>query len=162
MPYSHLMRVMTALVATVGFAACTTPTTPTTPTTTTRIGTTADVISNDLSCALPTNCAATVGNNAIAPLHFKGTVEDGLTQLRATIASFPEAKITRAQGPFVEAVFTTRAGFTDTVLFRVDATEKKIDFRSRSNFGLFDFGKNKSRMTEIASRFTQYGSSSRP
>ncbi|MEP6509444.1 MAG: DUF1499 domain-containing protein [Gemmatimonadales bacterium] len=35
----------------------------------------------------------------------------------------------------------------------MDATQHRIDYRSRSRIGLFDFGKNSSRMREFAERF---------
>jgi uncharacterized protein (DUF1499 family) len=53
----------------------------------------------------------------------------------------------------LEAVFTTPAGFKDQVEFKLDAQAQQIDYRSRSNLGLFDFGKNRSRMLEFAARF---------
>ncbi|MEP7140376.1 MAG: DUF1499 domain-containing protein, partial [Caldimonas sp.] len=55
----------------------------------------------------------------------------------------------------LEAVFTTPIGFRDLVDFRIDAAAHRIDYRSRSSFGLFDFGKNRSRMTAFAARFAQ-------
>ena len=53
----------------------------------------------------------------------------------------------------VEAVFTTPAGFTDVVDFRIDPAQQRIAYRSRSTFGLYDFGKNRSRMLLFAERF---------
>jgi hypothetical protein len=38
---------------------------------------------------------------------------------------------------------------------RIDSQSQRIDFRSRSLFGLFDFGKNRSRMQAFATRFEQ-------
>jgi uncharacterized protein (DUF1499 family) len=43
-------------------------------------------------------------------------------------------------------IFTTPAGFRDRVGFAVDPPAQRIDFRSRSTFGLVDFGNNRSRM----------------
>ena len=56
-------------------------------------------------------------------------------------------------GTQLEVVFTTFLGFRDEVLFRVDAAKQRIDFRSRSLMGLYDFGKNRSRMKDFAARF---------
>jgi uncharacterized protein (DUF1499 family) len=154
MSYINVLRVMVALVVIAGVAACTTLTN--------QIGVMAETTSNDLSCALPTNCVVTVGHNAVAPLHLNDTIAEGPAQLRTTIASFAEAKIARTRGALVDVASTTPAGFEDTVRFRAGATEKKIDLRSRSVVGLVDFGKKRSRMAEIAARFTQDGSSSHP
>ena len=40
-------------------------------------------------------------------------------------------------------------------VFRIDPDAQRIDFRSRSLFGLFDWGKNRSRMQEFKTRFEQ-------
>ena len=53
------------------------------------------------------------------------------------------------------AVFTTPIGFRDELEFRIDPAAGRIDFRSRSQLGLFDFAKNRSRMTAFAARFEQ-------
>ncbi len=111
-------------------------------------------LSSDLSCALPTNCVTSLGDDP-APIRYEGTAERGLALLRATLESFPEARIVRTEGLAVEAIFTTRAGFQDQVDFRVHPQGGRIDYRSRSLFGLFDWGKNRSRMDEVRGRFKQ-------
>ena len=64
----------------------------------------------------------------------------------------------RADDLSLEAVFTTPLGFRDRVDFRIDAQAQRIDYRSRSSFGLFDFGKNHSRMKAFSARFKQNAS----
>jgi uncharacterized protein (DUF1499 family) len=108
-----------------------------------------------LACLLPTNCVSSFNGGSLAPLRFEGTQAQALTLLRATLAEFPEAQIVRADGLSLEAVFTTSAGFRDLVDFRIDAQAQRIDYRSRSSFGLFDLGKNRSRMTAFSARFEQ-------
>ena len=61
----------------------------------------------------------------------------------------------RAEPLALELIFTTPIGFRDQIDFRIDVQAQRIDFRSRSQFGLFDFGKNRSRMQEFATRFEQ-------
>jgi uncharacterized protein (DUF1499 family) len=39
--------------------------------------------------------------------------------------------------------------------FIVDAPRQRIDYRSQSRFGLYDFGKNRSRMAAFVERFEQ-------
>ena len=104
-----------------------------------------------LACSLPSNCVSSVGG--APPLGFEGSAEQATERLRATLSSFPEARIVRAEGLVLEAVFTTPAGFKDEVTFRVDPALKRVDYRSRSTFGLYDFGKNRSRMQLFAERF---------
>jgi uncharacterized protein (DUF1499 family) len=88
-----------------------------------------------------------------APLIYRGNAEQGLVLLRATLAAFPEAKIIRAEGLALDTIFTTPAGFQDVVEFRVDAAGGRIDFRSYSRLGLYDWGKNRSRMKAFAEAF---------
>jgi len=104
-----------------------------------------------LACTLPSNCISTV--NGAAPLRFDGTPAQALERLRTTLASFPEARIVRAEGLVLEAVFTTTASFQDSVDFQINPVLQRIDYRSRSTFGLYDFGKNRSRMQVFAERF---------
>ncbi len=107
----------------------------------------------DLGCTLPTNCIRSSVGSAHAPLGFEGPPARAMALLRATLAEFPEARIVRADASTLEAVFTTPAGFRDDVDFRIDAERQRVDYRSRSSFGLFDFGKNRSRMAAFAARF---------
>ena len=59
----------------------------------------------------------------------------------------------RAEGLTLSAVFNTPAGFQDQVDFQIDPVQQRIDYRSRSILGLYDFGKNRSRMQQFAERF---------
>jgi uncharacterized protein (DUF1499 family) len=122
-----------------------------------------------LQCTLPSNCVNSIGDGAMAPLRFSGTAAQGMTQLQTVLRSFPEATVvpamptapqsTAATNPaqsndsVLETIFTTPIGFKDKVTFIIDARAGRIDFRSGSTLGLYDFGKNRSRMTEFASRF---------
>lgn len=104
-----------------------------------------------LACSLPSNCVSSL--DGAPPLDFEGSAQQATERLGAILASFPEARIVRAEGLVLEAVFTTPAGFEDEVTFRVDPTLRRVDYRSRSTFGLYDFGKNRSRMRLFAERF---------
>lgn len=109
----------------------------------------------DLACALPSNCANSLGVGSLVPLRYQGTPAQALAILQTTVATFPEAQVVRREPLALEVIFTTRIGFRDQVDFRIDAEAQRIDFRSRSLFGLFDWGKNRSRMQEFTSRFEQ-------
>ncbi len=108
-----------------------------------------------LACTLPTNCVNTLAGSSLAGLRYVGTAAQAMAVLRATLSEFPEAKVVSSDGLTLEAVFTTTLGFRDLVDFRIDAAAQRIDYRSRSSFGLFDFGKNRSRMTAFSERFKQ-------
>lgn len=112
-----------------------------------------DEVRSALACTVPSNCVNSFDSSGLAPLRFKGTPAQAQAALRATLAEFPEATIVKADDLFMEVVFTTPVGFKDRVDFKIDAQAKRIDFRSRSSFGLYDFGKNRSRMTAFSARF---------
>ena len=107
----------------------------------------------DLGCPLPSNCVNSLGDGEFAPLRPAGDAAQALAALLATLATFPEARVLQADPQGVEAVFTTPIGFRDQVEFRIEPGGGRIDYRSRSLFGLFDFGKNRARMREFISRF---------
>lgn len=111
--------------------------------------------SPDLACLLPSNCVNSRGTGALMPLTYKGTAVQAMETLHATVATFPEATVMHADPLALELIFTTPVGFRDQVDFSIDVQAQRIDFRSRSLFGLFDFGKNRSRMQEFAVRFEQ-------
>ena len=111
-------------------------------------------VAEALSCFSPGNCVNSLDDlSSLPPLHFSGTAAEGKAVLLATLAAFPEATVQLDEALQVEAIFTTTVGFRDTVLFRIDPAGQRIDFRSRSNFGLYDFGKNRSRMKEFTTHF---------
>jgi len=108
-----------------------------------------------LACTLPSQCVNSFDSDGLAPLRHAGTAAQALTLLRATLAEFPEAQVVSTDMLTLEAVFTTAAGFRDLVSFRIDAQAQRIHYRSRSSFGLFDFGKNRARMSAFAARFEE-------
>ena len=106
-----------------------------------------------LACTLPSNCVDSLGPGGLAPLKYRGTPEQALARLEVTLKTFAEAQIVHREAQAVQIIFTTALGFRDQVDFQIDPAAERIDFRSRSLFGLFDFGKNRSRMQEFALRF---------
>lgn len=111
--------------------------------------------SRDLACLLPSNCVSSQSTSDLVPLSYTGTPAQAMALLQSTLATFSEAKVVRVEPLALESIFTTPIGFRDRVEFRIDAPAQRIDFRSRSLFGLFDFGKNRSRMQEFVTRFEQ-------
>lgn len=107
----------------------------------------------DLACQLLSNCVSSGGNGGLEALPFAGTPTQAMGMLQATLTTFPEATIVRSEPLLMVVIFTTPAGFRDQVDFRIDPQAQRIDFRSRSLFGLFDWGKNRSRMQEFKRRF---------
>lgn len=109
--------------------------------------------SRNLGCPLSSNCVSTIGSGALVPLVYAGTPAQATALLAATLKTFPEATIEQTEPLAMVAIFTTRVGFRDQVDFRIDPALQRVDFRSRSLFGLFDWGKNRSRMEEFSARF---------
>ena len=112
-----------------------------------------EVNQETLSCLVPSNCVNSFSSYGLEALAFEGNAEQAMSLLRATLATFPEANIVSSAPLYVEAIFTTTIGFQDQVEFRIDEPSKRIDFRSRSKFGLYDFNKNRSRMQDFMGSF---------
>ena len=106
-----------------------------------------------LACPESPNCVNSLGAGGLAPLTYRGDVAQGMVRLRATLATFTEARIESADALSLTAIFTTRLGFRDEVVFVLDPAQPVIHFRSRSLLGYYDFGKNRSRMQAVSERF---------
>jgi uncharacterized protein (DUF1499 family) len=106
-----------------------------------------------LSCLVPSNCVNSFSSYGLEALAFEGNGEQGMALLRATLATFPEASIVSNAPLYLEVIFTTTIGFQDQIEFRIDEASKRIDYRSRSKFGLYDFNKNRSRMQDFTASF---------
>jgi uncharacterized protein (DUF1499 family) len=111
----------------------------------------------DLACSLPSNCVSSRGDGGLVPLLYAGTPAEAMAVLQATLKTFPEATVVRSDPFAIEVIFTTLVGFRDQVNLRIDPEAQRVEFRSRSLFGLFDWGKNRSRMQEFKTRFEQQG-----
>ena len=110
------------------------------------------------ACVRATNCVDSRGTGGLEPLRYSGPASQGRSLLLQTLAGYIEAIVEPGEGSPVRVVFTTTLGFKDDVEFWIDARGGSIDFRSRSRVGLYDLGKNRSRMTEFSARFNQQAS----
>lgn len=106
-----------------------------------------------LSCTHPGNCVNSFSSYGLEALTFEGNGEQAMALLRATLATFPEATIVSSAPLYLEVIFTTTIGFKDQIEFRIDEPSKRIDYRSRSKIGLYDFNKNRSRMQDFSASF---------
>lgn len=109
----------------------------------------------DLSCPHPGNCVNSINTSGLPPLRHQGPAPQAQAALLATLAEFGEAQVIRTEPLLIESIFTTTLGFRDQVIFQIDPNGQRIDFRSRSLMGLYDLGKNRSRMKAFAARFEQ-------
>ena len=122
----------------------------------------ADDISELLRCPDRPNCVSSRVDRDLPPLLHNGQPGSAMQRLKATLARFPEATIQRESGSVVETIFTTPLGFRDQVTFVIDSSGTKIDFRSRSLAGYYDFGKNRSRMREFSAAYALNNGSATP
>ena len=136
-----------ALTAAIVLSACATPGPPGSDTTA--------VNATNLDCLLPSNCVTSAGGGGFAALTYQGTPLQAMALLQATLKHFPEATVIHSDALTLQVIFTTPVGFRDQVDFRINSQDQRIDFRSRSLFGLFDWGKNRSRMQSFTMRFEQ-------
>ena len=105
-----------------------------------------------LPCESPSNCVNSA-SEGLAPLVYAGDAARGLALLKTTLAHFPEATLT-ASGPLrLTLIFRTPLGFKDEVIFVLDPAGQRIQFRSRSLMGRYDFGKHRSRMVAVVTQF---------
>jgi uncharacterized protein (DUF1499 family) len=104
---------------------------------------------------MPSNCVNSTGTGGFAPLTYQGSAAQAMALLQVTLKGFPEAAVVHSDALTMQVIFTTPVGFRDQVDFRINSQDQRIDFRSRSLFGLFDWGKNRSRMQAFTARFAQ-------
>ena len=70
--------------------------------------------------------------------------------IRELIQSIPEAKITQDDPGYIHAEFSSKFfKFVDDVEFVLDAEIQRIDYRSASRIGYYDFGANRRRLEKV-------------
>jgi uncharacterized protein (DUF1499 family) len=78
------------------------------------------------------------------------------SRLRKVIAEMKGTRIAEEELGYLHAEFRSALfGFVDDVEFRMDETAGRIDVRSASRTGWFDFGVNRRRVEEIRARFSR-------
>ena len=107
----------------------------------------------DLSCTQTSNCVNSLSGSGMLPLRYAGEPAQGMALLRTTLATYPEAKVVNSGPLWLEVIFTTTLGFRDQVDFVIEGQMGQIAYRSKSLLGTYDFGKNRTRMTEFTQRF---------
>jgi uncharacterized protein (DUF1499 family) len=92
----------------------------------------------------------------MAPLTFESQSTDAMQEVRRVIEAMPRAKIVREEPGYLHAEFTSKIfGFVDDVEFVIDEQRRRIDFRSASRVGYYDFGVNRKRMDDICRRLVE-------
>lgn len=92
----------------------------------------------------------------VDPIRFSGDPASAWSRLRRVIASMKRARITEEKEGVLHAEFRSAwFGFVDDVELRMDEAPGRIDVRSASRTGYFDFGANRRRVEEIRERFAR-------
>ena len=92
----------------------------------------------------------------VDPILLTGDPSSGWSRLRKVIAEMKGARIAEEETGYLHAEFRSALfGFVDDVEFRLDEAAGRIDVRSASRTGYFDFGVNRRRVEEIRARFSR-------
>jgi uncharacterized protein (DUF1499 family) len=82
---------------------------------------------------------------------------DAQTAVRDFVLSMPRVRITEDEPGYIRAEFSSRFfKFVDDVEFLLDAQTGRIDYRSASRVGYYDFGVNRRRLETIRGRLAQH------
>ena len=100
---------------------------------------------------------------AVEPIPFEGSADEGRERLVSVIGSMSRSKITEESDSYVRAEFTTAIlRFVDDAEFLIDADAGLIHFRSASRIGHSDLGANRKRMAEFRQKFLAKGRTGGP
>jgi uncharacterized protein (DUF1499 family) len=90
------------------------------------------------------------GSRSIEALAFQGEATDAIARLSAILAEMPRTRIVSSDTHYLHATQESRMlGFTDDVEFLIDPLSGRIDVRSCSRAGYYDFGVNRARIEAI-------------
>jgi uncharacterized protein (DUF1499 family) len=93
----------------------------------------------------------------MAAIFFKCSVSDAQKAVKEVIEAMPRTRIARDEPGLLHAEFTSKIfGFVDDVELVFDEEEGRIDFRSASRVGYYDFGANRKRMGLIRQSMKQH------
>jgi uncharacterized protein (DUF1499 family) len=94
----------------------------------------------------------------IAPLAYKGSLEQAMKALKAIIDSTPNTLVVETKPDYLYAEYTSALlGFVDDVEFYFPPNANIIHARSASRLGHSDFGVNRKRIEAIRARLAQAG-----
>ena len=105
------------------------------------------------SCPDSPNCVSSLASDAkhyVAPLQYKGDLNEAGELLRAILRSMQRMRIVVDEPTYIHAEFTSALfRFVDDVEFLFAEPEKIIHVRSASRVGYYDFGANHNRIERI-------------
>lgn len=108
-------------------------------------------------CPDSPNCVSTYADKEtqlMESLSFSGDSQTTMSKLVGIVNAMPRTQMITQTDEYLYVEFTSLIfRYVDDVEFLLDATNKKIDFRSASRVGYSDMGANRKRMTLISKRF---------
>jgi uncharacterized protein (DUF1499 family) len=115
------------------------------------------------ACPRTSNCVSSVEIDParkVEPLTFADSPENAWSRLLTALEKYPRLEIVEARPGYVHAVAASKLfRFKDDVEFVLDAGNRKIDVRSGSRLGSYDFGVNRRRVKNIRRLFMGWPSS---
>lgn len=110
-------------------------------------------------CGTKPNCVSsqsTSERHKTEPFKLNSSGPAALRKLQAIISDLPGTTIIRAEDRYLQAEFKSRLfGFVDDVEFVANEQEGRVDVRSASRVGYYDFGANRRRVEKIRSLYDQ-------
>lgn len=110
-------------------------------------------------CPGSPNCVSSQAGDArrrVDPILFTGDGASAWSRLRRVIEGMKGARIAEETDGTLHAEYRSAVfGFVDDVEFLMDAAGSKIEVRSASRTGYYDFGANRRRVEEIRARFSR-------
>ena len=105
------------------------------------------------ACSDRPNCVSSFSQtdrHRIAPLPFQGSTDHLIENLKSIVNGLPRTRVVRQTSRYLHIEFRSFwFGFIDDVEFLVDASQKRVQFRSASRMGYSDLGVNRQRMEMI-------------
>jgi uncharacterized protein (DUF1499 family) len=89
----------------------------------------------------------------VPPLTYGGEPKRARQALLQALREQPDARIVRADDTFIHATFHTRLGFIDDMAFLIQRRANRIDVKSASRIGYYDFGVNRRRVERLRKQF---------
>jgi len=108
------------------------------------------------ACPASPNCVASQAadeRHRIAPLVFSGDPDAAFACLKLVLGRRGDATIIEEMPDYLRVELRTRL-FVDDAEFLLDRAQRVIHLRSASRLGYSDLGKNRSRMEELRSEFS--------
>lgn len=89
----------------------------------------------------------------VSPFTYTTSTSVARSALIATLSRAKSAKLVTRKPQFVHATFTSTLGFVDDVTFLIQPNDQRIDVKSSSRIGYYDFGVNRNRVTRLHKAF---------